>query len=672
MEGEAIGLVSLARIPTVTKPCLKSIFAGTRPVFFEIVENIDESGVSGTVSTGTSQDNLLQRLSGKGRRMAVYGDDVWGKLFPMGLFHRHGLSFGFNIMDFTEVDELVHAGFEGEKNAEVGSDVIILHYLGLDHLGHSYAAKDEYVRPKLKEMDGKIEEVCEWVRGRDAQDGRKTLILMMGDHGMTPEGNHGGGSKEEAQAAAVFMSPHFKKSPAKESWREAIEEAEFDAHNQEDLAATLTALLDGSSPLKFGNGCLIERVMRSVDDFDLERTQLLKNLKHLIEKLGPEKCPEIQDFKAENVYKVSEEIKGKLNANTFEFDEGKLQGAVMGLAVIAVAHVVIRLRGVKGFDLESIVALISLAILTVCQEATSFIGEEHLIWQGAFLATFLASLLRSKALWSGIKVMALHRLLCGWNGIGLMWVNEKTVGSLVKSNGRLEAALVAASLLWILYRRFGKDRSGIKRYVLASLLVFIHKALFPNYLLAQVVLLILISDLLISRTPSINTATAAISFVLLNKPANAMPIALILELVESINSLDTEISAFMKLCTMQCAFYSLGLWNSVSAIDLTFGAVFSKRFDMRVAPFVLLIYTLSGPILVAIAFKKRPGDQEMMWLMRSILDLGACAFAYKHRFHPWVFDFFSPKILFQVIWTAFYCLLLPVIEVGKETLAVKL
>ena len=151
-----------------------------------------------------------------------------------------------------------------------------------------------------------------------------------------------------------------------------------------------------------------------------------------------------------------------------------------------------------------------------------------------------------------------------------------------------------------------------------------------------------------------------------------MPIALILELVESINSLDTEISAFMKLCTMQCAFYSLGLWNSVSTIDLTFGAVFSKRFDMRVAPFVLLIYTLSGPILVAIAFKKRPGDQEMMWLMRSILDLGACAFAYKHRFHPWVFDFFSPKILFQVIWTAFYCLLLPVIEVGKETLAVKL
>jgi predicted AlkP superfamily pyrophosphatase or phosphodiesterase len=100
MKGESIGFVSLARIPTVTKPCLKSIFAGTHPVFFEIVENIDESGVTETVqsSTVTSKDNLLQRLQGNNKKISVYGDDVWGKLFPMSTFHRHDLAFGFNIM----------------------------------------------------------------------------------------------------------------------------------------------------------------------------------------------------------------------------------------------------------------------------------------------------------------------------------------------------------------------------------------------------------------------------------------------------------------------------------------------------------------------------------------------------------------------------------------------
>lgn len=100
MKGEAVGLVALARIPTVTKPCLKSIFAGTQPVFFEIVENIDESGATEAVksSTGTTQDNLLQRLKRNGKKLAVYGDDVWAKLFPLDTFHRHDLAFGFNIM----------------------------------------------------------------------------------------------------------------------------------------------------------------------------------------------------------------------------------------------------------------------------------------------------------------------------------------------------------------------------------------------------------------------------------------------------------------------------------------------------------------------------------------------------------------------------------------------
>ena len=35
-------------------------------------------------------------------------------------------------------------------------------------------------------------------------------------------------------------------------------------------------------------------------------------------------------------------------------------------------------------------------------------------------------------------------------------------------------------------------------------------------------------------------------------------------------------------------FHALGLWNSISAVDLTFGAAFSSSFDMRIAPIVVL------------------------------------------------------------------------------------
>lgn len=667
VDGEAIGLVSLARIPTVTKPCLKSIFAGTHPVFFEIVENIDESGVSGSVSTGTSQDNLLHRLRGKGRTMAVYGDDVWLKLFPASLFHRHQVVFGFNIMDYTEVDNLVHGGFEAERDAEQPSDVIILHYLGLDHIGHSYAARDQYVRPKLKEMDVKIEQVLEWTRKQDEKDGKKTLILMMGDHGMTHDGNHGGGSREEVQAAAVFLSPHFTKSPEKLDWRDAIKLAEADAHNQEDLAATLTALLDGSSPLKFGNGCLIERVMRAINDSEYERKQLSKNLKHLLEKAqGPEQekyaLALAGESTRESVYKASEEIKKTLNRDTFTFDEPKLRGSVLILAGVSIFNLILAARTLP-LDLESVVGMGSLLIIAGSQEATSFIGEEHLLWQAAFLAAFLVFLMRSKrGLARGCKVLVLHRLLCGWNGIGMLWVNEWTLGSLVKSSGQLEGGLLAVSLLWIVYKAWGMRRGDGKISVvlcaISAGLVLIHKLCFPNYLLAQAILLILLPQFIAGSSGK--QIPAAILFVLLNKRANAIPIALLLELADELSRMDEQVGAFLKLCTMQCAFYSLGLWNSVSAIDLTFGAIFSRRFDMRVAPLVLLFYSLSGPILVSVSLKKT--DTGLLWMMRSILDFSACAFAYKHRFHPWVFDFFSPKILFQVFWTAFYCLILPAIE----------
>jgi predicted AlkP superfamily pyrophosphatase or phosphodiesterase len=96
LKGEASSIISLARIPTVTKPCLKSIFSGSLPVFFELVENIDESGVSASVQT--IQDNLLTRLHSQGKKISLYGDDVWTKLFPLSMFHRHNVDYGLNIM----------------------------------------------------------------------------------------------------------------------------------------------------------------------------------------------------------------------------------------------------------------------------------------------------------------------------------------------------------------------------------------------------------------------------------------------------------------------------------------------------------------------------------------------------------------------------------------------
>lgn len=577
---------------------------------------------------------------------------------------------------------MVHRGFEAEKNnSSVGSDVIILHYLGLDHIGHSYAAKPEYVDPKLREMDSKIAEVNAWIEAKDANDGKKTLILMMGDHGMTNEGNHGGGSKDEQQAAAVFMSPHFKKSPKFITWTEAIKQAELDSHNQEDIAATLTTLLDSSNPLKFGNGCLIERVMAASNPSNL-RKSLLKNLKHLLERSvvrSPEKVEALfidSDLLLgdDEVFELSRKVKEILNSDGFTFEEGKLKLAASGLAAISVIYSLLWMR-YASINLESLVILVSILIIAACQSATSFIDEEHLLWQAAFLALFVAWSLKniviSSSTWKVVRVLVIHRVLCGWNGVGTIWANEKTLSSLIKSSNAFESAGVFVSLIWIVSR----NRSSRNRFMFmaAAVLVALHRTnyftLIPKHLLAQSALCILVTELFVNRFRNLESL-AAVLFVLVNKSGNAVPVALILAVTEEINQLEIEfgsgVSAFLRICLMQCAFYAFGLWNSVSAIDLTFGAVFTKSFDMRSAPIVLLLYCWSGPILVVLASRKsryaKVGSGVELWWVRSVLDCLACAFAYRHRFHGWVFDFFSPKIMFQVFWAVFYLILLPLIN----------
>lgn len=527
-------------------------------------------------------------------------------------------------------------------------------------------------------MDEKIKEIYEWIEQEDLKDGKKSIILMMGDHGMTNDGNHGGGSKEETQAAAVFMSPHFQNLGSFSDWREAIKESERDSHNQEDLAATLTVLLEGSSPLKFGTGCLMKRVMKAGKiEGERERILLLKNLVHLLMKSKKKLNWEIAELTNDQIYEISVELKNSINADGFTFEEGKLKLAVSVLILLIGIYLILLLKRMK-MDLEVLTTILGISIISACQSATSFIGEEHLLWQTSFTVLFIIWSIKKNHYYTKtvviFKVLLIHRILCGWNGVGSLWVNEWTLSSWIKSHDIIEAISVAISLIWII----SKDQRGnIKKIILvvSGVLVFLHRIGFkgvPSHLLAQAVLALLIISL--SPQQSIEIS-AAILFVLINKPMNALPVALILELTRTINELENDFddcaSMFLRMCLMQCSYYALGLWNSVSAIDLTFGAIFSKKFDMRSAPVILLLYCWSGPILVALASRrrtKRPIKSSSLHafdtlFIRSVLDASTCAFAFHHRFHAWVFDFFSPKILFQLFWAIFYILILPIINV---------
>ena len=125
---------------------VKALSTGTIPNFLDLLRNFDSSELT--------DDNLIDRLQESGRKIVFYGDDTWLKLFP-GRFEREEGTTSFFVSDTVEVDTNVTRNVEKEL-LNNDWDVMILHYLGLDHIGHWQGPSSSLMPAKQREMDGVI------------------------------------------------------------------------------------------------------------------------------------------------------------------------------------------------------------------------------------------------------------------------------------------------------------------------------------------------------------------------------------------------------------------------------------------------------------------------------------------------------------------------------------
>jgi ethanolaminephosphotransferase len=82
--GLAQGFIAKATTPTVTLPRLKALTAGTPPVFFDFLANLDEK--SDMQKDDEGSDSWVKQLYIAGKRMVFLGDDTWLRLFPKHYF----------------------------------------------------------------------------------------------------------------------------------------------------------------------------------------------------------------------------------------------------------------------------------------------------------------------------------------------------------------------------------------------------------------------------------------------------------------------------------------------------------------------------------------------------------------------------------------------------------
>ncbi|KAI5803258.1 alkaline-phosphatase-like protein [Geopyxis carbonaria] len=270
-NGSARPFTAHATSPTITMPRVKAITTGSVPGFLDVILNFAESDTSSTLA---QQDTWLAQMKVRGGNLVMYGDDTWLKLFP-GSFLRSDGTSSFFVADFTEVDNNVTRHI-GRELVNDDWDVMILHYLGLDHIGHKSGPRSKHMRPKQQEMDLMVERIYTAIETKDHL--QSTLFVLLGDHGMNDAGNHGGSGPGETSPALVFMSPKFQNLPGKvDCPTEPNSNHGFDFYStveQSDIAPTLSGLLGIPIP-KNNLGVFIPQLLHFWDEKD--RVQIMMN-----------------------------------------------------------------------------------------------------------------------------------------------------------------------------------------------------------------------------------------------------------------------------------------------------------------------------------------------------------------------------------------------------------
>uniref|UniRef100_A0A1A8GXY9 Phosphatidylinositol glycan anchor biosynthesis, class G n=1 Tax=Nothobranchius korthausae TaxID=1143690 RepID=A0A1A8GXY9_9TELE len=166
-RGSSHSFVAKARPPTVTMPRIKALTTGSIPGFIDVVMNLN--------SPALLEDNLIWQASTAGKRIIFYGDDTWVRLFPKHFMEDDGTT-SFFVSDYTEVDNNVTRHLDRTLKRD-DWDVLILHYLGLDHIGHISGPHSSLIQPKLLEMDDVLKKIHSSLVSKEAEGSLPYLLV---------------------------------------------------------------------------------------------------------------------------------------------------------------------------------------------------------------------------------------------------------------------------------------------------------------------------------------------------------------------------------------------------------------------------------------------------------------------------------------------------------------
>lgn len=133
--------------PTTTLQRLKALTTGSLPTFIDIGSNFNSHQIA--------EDSLPYQTSTSGRNLTFIGDDTWLGLYE-GMLTRVFDYPSLNVKDLHTVDNGViqHLGPELERG---DAEFLVGHFLGVDHVGHTYGSTHWTMGGKLTQMNSVLQ-----------------------------------------------------------------------------------------------------------------------------------------------------------------------------------------------------------------------------------------------------------------------------------------------------------------------------------------------------------------------------------------------------------------------------------------------------------------------------------------------------------------------------------
>lgn len=246
----------MADPPTTTLQRLKGLTTGSLPTFVDAGSNFDGDVIE--------EDNFIKQFYQHNRSTTFVGDDTWQAVFGPFLNVSHPYD-SLNVWDLHTVDngviEHMIPFLDNQKTEKW--DLLVGHLLGVDHCGHRYGPDHFSMKDKQIQMDAFIKDVIERIDD-------KTLLVVMGDHGMDRTGNHGGDSIDELEASLWLYSKKksFHAIPDRSLYDISNGGKNYRSVDQIDLVPTLSLLM--GLPIPYNNlGKPIEEAFKTRDSFKL-------------------------------------------------------------------------------------------------------------------------------------------------------------------------------------------------------------------------------------------------------------------------------------------------------------------------------------------------------------------------------------------------------------------